>query len=242
MVEPELEDYPISEPSVAAAAPESSDKLRRELWGLCTRTISRKWYYRPQANQIIDRLYISDLYTATSEPVLAQLGITHILTVLDDRHKFAGLVASPDLSGSSKESSHGGGQTGAGATVTVEERDGVRRTRMRIKISDNKAANLKLYFDDIVSFIHDALNDPDARVLCHCFAGVSRSTAAIIAYLVSTGSTLEDAHALVESKRRPTNPNTRFIRDLINYEEELAKNTLEVASGQESGSSPESTL
>src|SRR5258708_31567147 len=60
-------------------------------------------------------------------------------------------------------------------------------TRMRIPVADAPSSDLHSHFPRPVSFITSALaNDPDPRLLCHCYGGVSRSAAFVIAYLVLT--------------------------------------------------------
>ena len=59
-------------------------------------------------------------------------------------------------------------------------------------------------------------------VLVHCFAGVSRSPAVVIAYLMATkGWDLEEAHEYVKERRAIIKPNSSFIKQLVQWEVEL---------------------
>jgi protein-tyrosine phosphatase len=59
-------------------------------------------------------------------------------------------------------------------------------------------------------------------VLVHCMAGISRSSAVIIAYMMRRLSvSLENALAYVKAKRPKINPNEGFIHQLKVYEADL---------------------
>ncbi|KAI0046989.1 phosphatases II [Auriscalpium vulgare] len=49
------------------------------------RPVPQDFERKTNANEIVPRLYLSDLYTARSDAELARLGITHVLSVLDFR-------------------------------------------------------------------------------------------------------------------------------------------------------------
>lgn len=58
-----------------------------------------------------------------------------------------------------------------------------------------------------------------ANVLVHCNQGVSRSAALVMAYLIkSQGCTLKEAFFHVQSKRDVAQPNTGFMKQLIEFE------------------------
>lgn len=52
-----------------------------------------------------------------------------------------------------------------------------------INIDDQPTENIKKYFIEMIDFIDDNLKK-NINVLVHCFAGVSRSASAVIAYLM----------------------------------------------------------
>ena len=74
-------------------------------------------------------------------------------------------------------------------------------------------------FNKTINFIHSAINendgDNDNVVFVHCFAGVSRSSTIIIAYLMKIkGMTFEQALQFTKDKRRIISPNPGFIKQL----------------------------
>ena len=52
-----------------------------------------------------------------------------------------------------------------------------------VNILDSRCANIKVHFPACIKFIKDAI-DGGGTVLVHCFAGVSRSTSTVLAYLM----------------------------------------------------------
>src|ERR1700722_9455107 len=57
---------------------------RRNLRIACTRRFSWKDDFPPQASEILPRLYLSDMYTATDPLTIKRLEITHVLSVVQD--------------------------------------------------------------------------------------------------------------------------------------------------------------
>lgn len=57
-------------------------------------------------------------------------------------------------------------------------------TNKYVHIADMARENLLEHFSECISFIEDALKDPEHGVLVHCFYGVSRSSSIVIAYLM----------------------------------------------------------
>lgn len=55
------------------------------------------------------------------------------------------------------------------------------------------------------------------KVLVVCGAGISRSSTAVLAYLVSTGMSLPDAYRLLKSRHPIANPNPALWQSLIRY-------------------------
>ncbi len=55
-----------------------------------------------------------------------------------------------------------------------------------ISAEDMPAFDLSRFFDRIIDFIETARKE--TNVLVHCFAGVSRSATAVIAYLMKTNN------------------------------------------------------
>ncbi|XP_054852914.1 dual specificity protein phosphatase 18 [Eublepharis macularius] len=92
---------------------------------------------------------------------------------------------------------------------------------IHVPVVDAPTARLYDFFDAVADKIHTVeLNE--GRTLVHCAAGVSRSAALCIAYLMKYHSmSLVNAHAWVKACRPIIRPNIGFWRQLIQYEEKL---------------------
>ena len=54
-----------------------------------------------------------------------------------------------------------------------------------VPVLDSATEDLGKFFDETNSFIDDAIKEkPDAKFLIHCFAGISRSSTVLSAYLM----------------------------------------------------------
>jgi len=149
--------------------------------------------FQPTASEIIPRLYVSDVFTATSKQTLDKLRITHVLSVMLDQD-----IPTTDLSALR-----------------------IQPTRLTLPILDRMSASLYPILSGAVEFIADALSDPNARVLCHCYAGASRSTSVIVAYLASsTDMTVDEALAFIRRKRSISQPNPGFVVQLRAWEKD----------------------
>ncbi|XP_043095012.1 dual specificity protein phosphatase 18 [Puntigrus tetrazona] len=98
---------------------------------------------------------------------------------------------------------------------------------VHVPVADDPESGLGDYFDSVADEIR-RVGDGDGRVLLHCKAGVSRSAALCLAYLMKHRRlTLAEAHALLRSLRPIVRPNGGFWRQLIEYEHRLhGKNTV----------------
>jgi len=86
-----------------------------------------------------------------------------------------------------------------------------------INLGDNCTSQIKNYFEEINSFINE--ND---CVLVHCYAGVSRSATAVLAYIMKHENlSLTKALMFVKNKRHVICPNFSFMGQLKSYEMEL---------------------
>jgi len=84
-------------------------------------------------------------------------------------------------------------------------------------LGDNCTTNIADYFDEIVTFIEN-----NKCVLVHCYAGISRSATAVLAYLMKTRNMqLDMALRFLQSKRHVIMPNFSFMGQLKCYENEL---------------------
>lgn len=92
-----------------------------------------------------------------------------------------------------------------------------------VSIYDCPSANIKQYFPSCIKFIKDAIAK-GGTVYVHCFAGVSRSTSAICAYLIQEyGMNFSEALQFVRKQRYFVNPNDGFRRQLIQFSRECKK-------------------
>ncbi|KAG8508067.1 Dual specificity protein phosphatase 18 [Galemys pyrenaicus] len=98
---------------------------------------------------------------------------------------------------------------------------------VQVPVADAPSSRLYDFFDPIADHIH-SVEMKQGRTLLHCVAGVSRSAALCLAYLMKYHAmTLLDAHTWTKSCRPIIRPNNGFWEQLIHYEFELySKNTV----------------
>ena len=73
---------------------------------------------------------------------------------------------------------------------------------IRMSITDKNTTDITPYLDEVTDIIYDGLKD-NKKILVHCKAGINRSTAFIIAYLIKYNNmTLEVAQKYVLNRRR----------------------------------------
>lgn len=86
---------------------------------------------------------------------------------------------------------------------------------------DTQKQSLLEYFDRAYSFIHHAIENNE-KVLVHCVAGISRSPAIVIGFLMRYAKmTMNDAYEFVKRKRAIVSPNLNFMGQLLEYERKL---------------------
>ncbi len=91
-----------------------------------------------------------------------------------------------------------------------------------MEIEDKEDVLLKDRFDETIRFMNMALENPSSRILVHCNLGISRSTTIILAYLMKTYyATLYEAFKFLRHRRPIICPNMGFLRQLIDYENDL---------------------
>lgn len=100
--------------------------------------------------------------------------------------------------------------------------------RVRVPVSDLPSARLSDHFDRVAQRIHF---NHAGGTLVHCAAGMSRSPALVMAYLMRyRGVTLCQAHRWVQDSRPVVRLNAGFWEQLLHYERRLyGKNTVRVA-------------
>eukprot|EP00656_Telonema_subtile_P004241 TRINITY_DN11924_c0_g1_i2.p1 TRINITY_DN11924_c0_g1~~TRINITY_DN11924_c0_g1_i2.p1 ORF type:complete len:140 (+),score=17.64 TRINITY_DN11924_c0_g1_i2:189-608(+) len=87
------------------------------------------------------------------------------------------------------------------------------------RLNDVDSADLLSVLRDVVGFIDQARESEDAKVLVHCFRGLSRSVALCVGYMVSergeyAGDTVQEALAMVQEHRAEAQPNAGFMEQL----------------------------
>ncbi|XP_018587625.1 dual specificity protein phosphatase 18-like [Scleropages formosus] len=99
---------------------------------------------------------------------------------------------------------------------------------IHVPVSDVPHARLCDHFEDVAQHIHENMT---GSTLVHCAAGISRSPALVIAYLMRYKKlTLHQAHEWVVSCRPFVRPNVGFWRQLLHYEKVLCgNNTVKMA-------------
>uniref|UniRef100_A0A4W3H459 Dual specificity protein phosphatase 8-like n=1 Tax=Callorhinchus milii TaxID=7868 RepID=A0A4W3H459_CALMI len=92
---------------------------------------------------------------------------------------------------------------------------------LRIPIDDSYRERLLPWILTAVQFIGTRVM-LQGRVLVHCWAGVSRSPAIAIAYVMNTsGLPLDDAYRFVKDRRASISPNFNFLGQLVEFERNL---------------------
>ncbi|KAH8853707.1 Dual specificity protein phosphatase 10 [Schistosoma japonicum] len=111
-------------------------------------------------------------------------------------------------------------------TVKTPFLDESRYQCCRLSATDSHSQDLRSYFTTAFQFIEDA-RCSGKTVLVHCQAGVSRSPALIIAYLMAYSSlSLLDAYQYVKLKRSVIAPNFAFMGQLYELESDLTSGRL----------------
>ncbi|KAK5940842.1 hypothetical protein PMZ80_007259 [Knufia obscura] len=161
----------------------------------------------PLPHQVIDGLYISDMYTAAKHISgsfyhLEAPRITHVLSIYDGRCCERELMQ----------------QENSEQTKTYVH-------RKEILLPDLPQINLLDHFPEICRYIHRALNKPATaegqknKVLIHCYAGASRSATAVVAYLMwARHMSWLPAITLLRGIRPIVCPNSGFVAQLQLWE------------------------
>uniref|UniRef100_A0A3Q3L0B7 Si:ch1073-184j22.2 n=1 Tax=Labrus bergylta TaxID=56723 RepID=A0A3Q3L0B7_9LABR len=108
---------------------------------------------------------------------------------------------------------------------------------VRVPVSDLPSARLGDHFDRVAERIH---GNHAGGTLVHCAAGMSRSPALVMAYLMRFRAvTLCQAHRWVQESRPYVRLNAGFWEQLLRYERKLyGKNTVRVAAVEETPPPP----
>ena len=90
----------------------------------------------------------------------------------------------------------------------------------QVEVKDLEEENLEKSFGEVCQFLDTVRekSNTGAKVLVHCYAGISRSVTCTVAYLIWLGYGLREAMALVKEKRKGASPNDGFLKQLQNWE------------------------
>lgn len=94
--------------------------------------------------------------------------------------------------------------------------------QLHIYLQDSPFVNIKRHFSTIVNFI-DAHKEQNRKVLVHCYAGISRSATAVIAYVMWTKKmSFAKAYHYVWTRSPVIGPNAGFVVQLKEFDEYLS--------------------
>lgn len=114
---------------------------------------------------------------------------------------------------------------------------------LRIPINDCLNAQLSPFFEQAFKFI-EKVRQNGGRVFIHCLAGISRSPALAVAYVMRHLTlTADDAYRYIKARRPQISPNFNFLGQLYEYERSLPSTSGTALSHQlcSSSSSPSPT-
>jgi len=93
--------------------------------------------------------------------------------------------------------------------------------RLKLWLDDTEETDLTPSLHMAVDYIR-MIMEADGKVLVHCLAGISRSAAVCLGYLVKFESmTLRQAYEHLAARRARVRPNLGFWRQLIDFESEI---------------------
>ena len=148
-----------------------------------------------QADLIFDPfLYLGPQSAATSLPFLTAKAITHIVSV------------------------------GCPNVPTPEHFKNPSKMHLKLPLNDKSSGvSIRATVLQAVAFIREAVaSNPNAKVLIHCKAGISRSSTVVAAYLMQEQRmSLRAGLALIIQKREQAYPNPGFLEQLKEMEMEL---------------------
>lgn len=124
--------------------------------------------------------------------------------------------------------SEGGNPLGITRMITVSKElaahinpDPAQVQHLVIQVDDSPHEDLRQYFYAAIGFIDRGLRRNE-KTLVHCYAGISRSSTIVLAYLLHAYPYLSLGWALnhVRSARPIVNPNPGFISQLVEFEKD----------------------
>jgi protein-tyrosine phosphatase len=104
--------------------------------------------------------------------------------------------------------------------IDLEPHENDRFRTYKIDVSDVENENISMYFSTASKFISGG------KTLVHCRAGVSRSASIVIAHLMATRRwSVNRAIQYVRQRRAIIKPNPGFIKQLIEYQKLLERDS-----------------
>lgn len=95
----------------------------------------------------------------------------------------------------------------------------------RIPLEDSPQTQIQDYFRTTNQWLHLLLTKNKARVLVHCFAGISRSATMVMSYLIEKHDmSYQSAYQFTKAKRSCIRPNRGFELQLTHFAQNLAVN------------------
>lgn len=161
-------------------------------------------------NEIIPHLFISNWFTSNNLNLLIELNINAVITVEKSKKPLQDL--------------------------DYYEKNNIEF--LQIPIDDSINENINRFFDISYDFIDKNISQ-GKNVLVHCFAGISRSSAIVINYMIkkfyktSSDSTIKEPNDVlnyilkyVQTKRNIVNPNSGFMKQLLIKSTEYKNNNI----------------
>ena len=167
--------------------------------------------YGRAASLIMPRLYLTDYFTAKNEEKMKELGITHMVTVME--------VIPPSKNLSIIR--HHVKIADRWNEDVLKHLDGTTEfIRAALQENQTNKVLVRSFARRYLWYAFTANIDRLCQV--HCFQGISRSATVVCAYVISTaanGMTAQEAIDFVRSKRGIVNPNGGFRTALMIYSE-----------------------
>merc|ERR1712176_552806 len=186
--------------------------------------------FKVYPSQIIDDEYfLGNANHCSDEVILRNLGITHIVNctaTLDNAferktNRRSSLASSSSFSLHTSPSSDD-----LDDNANDDNENAYCAEYCNVPVNDCPDQPINKHFVSAIKFIEEALAENGDgivnRVLCHCHAGISRSTTIAIAYLMyARNISLVDALVMIKGRREIVNPNQGFRIQLVEFEKYL---------------------
>lgn len=94
---------------------------------------------------------------------------------------------------------------------------------------DTSEQDMTHVFERSLPFIHSSLQSPGAKVLVHCYAGVSRSATVVCAYMLKHPSyhslNVDQVLSEIRKTRPQAYPNENFMKQLYSFQRGFSRNS-----------------